>query len=69
MILKSKDLLGLKDLTAEEIEYILDTARTMKYVITSNNKRTPHLQGKSIVTLFMRTAQEQGFHLNLLQST
>ena len=32
MILKSKDLFGLKDLTAEEIEYILDTARTMKYV-------------------------------------
>lgn len=52
MNLRSKDLLGLKDLTAEEIEYILDTAKTMKYIITSNSKRTPHLQGKSIVTLF-----------------
>ncbi len=52
MNLRSKDLLGLKDLTAEEIEYILDTAKTMKYIITSNNKRTPHLQGKSVVTLF-----------------
>ena len=52
MVLKSKDLLGLKDLNYEEIEYILDTAKTMKYVIISNNKRTPHLQGKSIVTLF-----------------
>ncbi len=52
MNLRSKDLLGLKDLTAGEIEYILDTAKTMKYIITSNSKRTPHLQGKSIVTLF-----------------
>lgn len=52
MNLKSKDLLGLKELTAEEIEYILDTAKTMKYVVTSNSKKTPHLQGKSIITLF-----------------
>lgn len=52
MNLKSKDLLGLKDVSAEEIAYILDTAKTMKYVITSNNKKTPHLQGKSIITLF-----------------
>lgn len=52
MNLKSKDLLGLKDLSAEEIEYILDTAKTMKYIITTNNKKTPHLQGKSIITLF-----------------
>ncbi len=52
MNLKSKDLLGLRDLSAEEIEYILETAKTMKYVLTTNNKKTPHLQGKSIITLF-----------------
>lgn len=52
MVLKSKDLLGLKELSAEEIEYILATAKTMKVVLTSKNKKTPHLQGKSIVTLF-----------------
>lgn len=52
MNLKSKDLLGLKSISAGEIGYILDTAKTMKYVITSNNKKTPHLQGKSIITLF-----------------
>lgn len=52
MFLKSKDLLGLKDLTSEEIEHILNTARTMKLIVTSKNKKTPHLQGKSIVTLF-----------------
>ncbi|NSW89967.1 MAG: aspartate carbamoyltransferase catalytic subunit [Firmicutes bacterium] len=52
MNLKRKDLLGLKDISAEEIEYILDTAKTMKMILMSNNKKTPHLQGKSIVTLF-----------------
>lgn len=52
MILKSKDLLGLKDLTSEEIEHILNTARTMKLIVTYKNKKTPHLQGKSIITLF-----------------
>lgn len=52
MNLKSKDLLGLKELTTEEIEHILDTAATMKYIVTSSNKKTPHLQGKSIITLF-----------------
>lgn len=52
MILKSKDLLGLKDLTAEEIQYILNTAKTMKVILLSKNKKAPHLQGKSIITLF-----------------
>lgn len=52
MILKSKDILGLKDLSVSEIEYILETARTMKYILTTKNKKTPHLQGKSIITLF-----------------
>lgn len=52
MNLKSKDILGMKELTAGEIEYILDTARTMKYILTTNNKKTPHLQGRSIITLF-----------------
>lgn len=52
MNLKSKDLLGIKDISAEEIEYILDTAKTMKYILTTNNKKTPHLQGRSIITLF-----------------
>lgn len=50
--LKRKDLLGLRGVSAQEIEGILATAETMKQVLLSNNKKTPHLQGKSIVTLF-----------------
>ncbi|MFA6308417.1 MAG: aspartate carbamoyltransferase catalytic subunit [Clostridia bacterium] len=52
MFLKSKDLLGLRDLSAEEIEYILETAKTMKYILMTKNKKAPHLQGKSVITLF-----------------
>ena len=52
MNLKSKDLLGMKELDKEEIELILDTAAMMKVVLLSQNKKTSHLQGKSVVTLF-----------------
>lgn len=52
MGLKNKDLLGLKNLTADEIMEILETAKMMKMVLTTGNKKTSHLQGKSVVTLF-----------------
>jgi aspartate carbamoyltransferase catalytic subunit len=52
MKLMSRNLLGLRDISAEEIEYILDNAKNMKLVLESINKKTAHLQGKSIVTLF-----------------
>ncbi|MBE7030054.1 MAG: aspartate carbamoyltransferase catalytic subunit [Ruminococcaceae bacterium] len=52
MIGNKKDLLGIKDLAAEDIELILKNAATMKYVLQQNSKKTPHLQGKSVVTLF-----------------
>lgn len=51
-MLSSKDVLGLKDMPKEDIKTILETAKTMKYIITANNKKAPHLQGKSIITLF-----------------
>lgn len=52
MHLKSKDLLGLKELDKTEIDLILDTAVNMKIVLSSGNKKTSYLQGKSVVTLF-----------------
>lgn len=52
MGLKTKDLLGLRDISREEIEEVLNTAETMKKVVVGPNKKTPHLQGKSIITLF-----------------
>ena len=47
-----KDLLGLKELSKEEILSILRHAQTMKEILMQDSKKTPHLQGKSVVTLF-----------------
>lgn len=47
-----QDLLGLKDLSAEQINHILDTAREMKKIVLSDNKKIPNLQGKTVVNLF-----------------
>lgn len=51
-MLKSKDLLGLKDLYAEEIYEILDTAAEMKKLLNSDCKHSDLLRGKALVTLF-----------------
>lgn len=52
MNLSSKDLLEIKELNKEVIIDILDQAEDMKKIILSGNKKTSHLSGKSIVTLF-----------------
>ncbi len=52
MFLNRKDFLGIRDLTADELEYILKTAETMKFIISQKNKKVPHLQGKSVIILF-----------------
>ncbi|GAB6181095.1 aspartate carbamoyltransferase catalytic subunit [Desulfotomaculum defluvii] len=52
MFWQRKDLLGLRYLTAEEINLILDTARPMKEIIGRKIKKTPTLRGRSMVTLF-----------------
>lgn len=51
-MLKSKDLLGLKGLSAEEIYEILDTAEQMKKLLKSPCKHSDLLKGKALVTLF-----------------
>ena len=52
MLLKSKDVLGLYDMPAQDINLILESAATMKQLLLQNAKKMPHLQGKSIVSLF-----------------
>ena len=47
-----KDLLGLEDLTRQEIELILDTAASFKEVSTREIKKVPALRGKTVVNLF-----------------
>jgi len=47
-----KDLLGLEDLSKEEIELILSTADSFKEVSTREIKKVPALRGKTVVNLF-----------------
>jgi len=47
-----KDLLGLEDLSREEIEFILYTAQSFKEVTTRQIKKVPALRGKTVVNLF-----------------
>ncbi len=51
-MLKRKDVLGLYELEAEEIEEILTVGMNMKKLLRQNIKKLPHLQGKSVTTLF-----------------
>ncbi len=47
-----KDLLGLEDLSKEEIELILDTTENFKEVSEREVKKVPALRGKTVVNLF-----------------
>ncbi|MBA2623119.1 MAG: aspartate carbamoyltransferase catalytic subunit [Chthoniobacterales bacterium] len=48
-----KDLLGIRELSAEEITFILDTADAFKQVGTRDVKKVPALRGKTLVNFFV----------------
>ena len=50
--LRSKDLLGIADLSQAEINLILDTAEAMKEIGSRPIKKVPALRGKTVVNLF-----------------
>jgi len=52
MRLRSRNLLGIRDLTPEEITLILDTAESLKEISTRDIKKVPTLRGRTIVNLF-----------------
>jgi aspartate carbamoyltransferase catalytic subunit len=52
MSLKRKDLLGIQDLSVEEINLILETAESFKEVSGRDIKKVPTLRGKTVVNLF-----------------
>src|SRR5260370_29517337 len=49
---KRKHLLGLQELSKQEIELILETAASFKEVSSRDIKKVPALRGKTVVTLF-----------------
>src|SRR6266508_908834 len=50
--MRRKDVLDLDDFSAEELTEVLDTAVTMKGVLTRPIKRVPPLRGKTIINCF-----------------
>jgi aspartate carbamoyltransferase catalytic subunit len=50
--LRSKNLLGIADLSPGEISLILDTAEAMKEVGSRTVKKVPALRGKTVINLF-----------------
>lgn len=48
-----KHLLGLEDLSAEEINIVLDTAESFREVSTRKRRKVPTLSGKVVVLMFV----------------
>ena len=47
-----KDLLGIRELSKEEILHVIDTAESFKEISRREVKKVPTLRGKTIITLF-----------------
>jgi aspartate carbamoyltransferase catalytic subunit len=52
MKFQRKDVLGLEDMSVEEIRQIMHTAKVMKGILMRPIKKLPTLKGKSVVNLF-----------------
>ena len=56
-----KDLLGLENLTADQIRLILDTAEPFKEISERQIKKVPTLRGMTIVNLFFEARRARVF--------
>jgi aspartate carbamoyltransferase catalytic subunit len=52
MKFEKKDILGIKDLSVEEINLIMETAESFLEISTRKIKKVPTLRGKTIINLF-----------------
>ncbi len=52
MSFQRKDLLGIEDLSSEEIIFILDTAKSFREILERPIKMVPTLRGKTVANLF-----------------
>ena len=52
MKFEKKDVLGIKELTVDEINLILETAESFLEISTRKIKKVPTLRGKTIINLF-----------------
>ncbi len=49
---RGRDLLGIEDLTADEIRYILEAVPPFKEISARDIKKVPTLRGKTVINLF-----------------
>jgi len=52
MKFEKKDILGMKDISVDEINLILETAESFLEISTREIKKVPTLRGKSVINLF-----------------
>jgi len=65
---KSKHLVGLDELSAEEIAFILDTAESFREVSTRSIKKVPALRGKVVGLLFFEDSTRTRMSFELAAS-
>ena len=53
---RRRHVLGLADFSSEEIEFVIDTAKSMEEVLTRDIKKVPALRGKTVVNLFFEAS-------------
>ncbi|MDR3078285.1 MAG: aspartate carbamoyltransferase catalytic subunit [Planctomycetota bacterium] len=60
-----RHLLGLEELSAEEITFILDRADSFKEICTRPNKKVPALSGRTIVNMFFENSTRTNLSFQL----
>ena len=62
--ISSKHLLGIQDLSINDINVILDEAKNFISLNKSKSKKVDILRGKTQINLFLNPLQERKVHLN-----
>src|SRR5215203_5741490 len=55
-VLKQRNLLGIRGMSAGEIAHILDTAETFREISEREIKKVPTLRGKTVINLFFESS-------------
>jgi aspartate carbamoyltransferase catalytic subunit len=65
--LRGKDLVGIDQLSPEEIQLLLDTAEQMQEIAKRPIKKVPALRGKTVVNLFMEPSTRTRFSFEVAE--
>src|SRR4030081_2710396 len=63
-----KDLLGIRELSVDEINFVLETADAFKEVGTREIKKVPALQGKTLINFFVEPSTRTRISFELAAS-